>query len=171
MKTIRVRYFFIFALVCAFITSAFLFHPAHSGGDNADGKFWVERCSKPEGAKKERCEIFQRISLKDSGQRVLEFAIAMSEEKGKYAQGVVILPLGIKVQQGVRMQIDENDPYRFNVHHCEANGCVGFVDMDKKLLNKMKKGEIITLGMFAASGKPLNIKMSLSGFSKALKKI
>lgn len=173
MKLMRARYFFIFAVACALVTSAFLFHPAHSQGEDAAaaGEAWQVRCVKPEGEEKEVCEVFQRLSMKDTGQRLMELAILKSRTDKGMHQGVVVLPLGIKVMSGVQMQIDDGEAYRFNISHCEANGCIAFLDVDKKLLSEMKKGKSLNLVVVAANGQAIKVVMTLDGLAKAHKKL
>lgn len=135
----------------------------------ASGDLWTVRCQESDKAK-EHCEVFQRLIVKESGARVAEFAIGFPEKKDA-ARGVVVLPLGILLQPGVEMKIDEGKAYAFKVRYCTQAGCFAYVNLDQALLDLMKNGEVARFVFKSADGKDVNLSMPLTGFGKALKEI
>lgn len=133
------------------------------------GDLWTVRCQESDKAK-EHCEVFQRLIVKESGARVAEFAIGFPEKKD-LARGVVVLPLGILLQPGVEMKIDEGKAYAFKVRYCTQAGCFAYVNLDKDLLGLMKSGTAARFVFKSADGKDVNLSMPLTGFGKALKEI
>ncbi|MCK5659028.1 MAG: invasion associated locus B family protein [Alphaproteobacteria bacterium] len=131
---------------------------------------WVKRCLEQSGD----CEIFQRIDVKKSGQRIAEFAIGFPKDKntkkGK-ARGVIILPLGILLKKNVTMKIDSLKPSVFKIQTCTKQGCFLQIDMDKNLIDMMRKGNFVYFNFESADGRKVNLIMSLAGFGKALKEI
>ncbi len=135
---------------------------------------WTMRCQpQKEGeasADKKHCEVFQRLIVKESSARVAEFAIGFPEG-GDVARGVVVLPLGILLQSGVEMKIDEGKPYAFKIRYCTNAGCFAYVNLDKTILDSMRQGKLASFFFKSADGKDVNLSMTLSGFEAALKEI
>lgn len=137
-------------------------------------KPWIVRCNNEDDIKLEnkrgKCEIFQRLSLKDTGQRVVEMAIGFPDDKDA-ARGIFILPLGILLQPGVTMQIDDNPPLKFAVRYCVPNGCVAYVNLNDTILDMLKKGESANVIVKQANGEDITLPIVLKGITKALGEI
>ncbi|MFH1159074.1 MAG: invasion associated locus B family protein [Pseudomonadota bacterium] len=131
---------------------------------------WVKRCSEQPAD----CEIFQRIDVKKSSIRIAEFAVGFPQgkdvKKGE-ARGVAILPLGILLEKGVTMKIDSGMPSVFKVRTCTKQGCFIYIDLDKNLIDTMRKGNTVYFTFDFVSGQKVNLIMNLAGFGKALKEI
>lgn len=138
--------------------------------DNA----WGIRCNDEESSKAEnkrgKCEMFQRQDMKETGQRVIEFAIGYPPEQ-EAARGLFILPTGILLQEGVKMRIDENKPLEFQVRYCVPNGCMAYVSMNDQILDMMSKGTNAVVEVSQLDGKKIAIPMPLKGFKKSLDEI
>ena len=166
-------------LLAACITVFTVVYAQQSAESQENVEYWNVRCvdvksndqADGTGAKEQSCEMFQRLSVKDSGQRILEFAIAKTDSKTGVSRGAVILPLGILVKPGVLVQIDEGDKFRFDIHHCTSDGCVAFVDMNKEVLKTFQKGAVAHLLILSADGKKIQLDLNLTGFSKAYKQL
>ena len=130
---------------------------------------WAKRCE-TEGEKKGQCELFQRLVVKETGKRVVEFAVGYPEKKEE-ARGVIVLPLGILLTEGVKMQIDGGQSFTFKPRYCGPEGCFAFVNMNKQMLDIMRKGKEASLTFQTVQGQNLTVKMSLEGFGKTLKEI
>lgn len=135
---------------------------------------WSMRCNAEEDVKAQdkrgKCEIYQRQDVKESGQRVIEFAIGYPVEQ-KEARGIFILPMGILLQSGVKLAVDDQAPMNFQVRYCLPNGCYAFVSLNEEVLATLSKGTNASVEVVSADGKPLKIAMPLKGFSKALKQV
>lgn len=127
---------------------------------------WNKRC---EAKDKKKCEIFQQLVEANSKSRVAEFAI--SPETAKGASGVIVLPLGILLEKGVGMQIDNGKIYRFNVRYCTAAGCFAYVNLEKTLMTSMKSGGTAKFIFLAGNGQNVNLLLSLKGFNKAIEQL
>ena len=138
---------------------------------------WKQRCPKQnllQKLKKKQCEVFQRIDVKESSMRVAEFAVGFPSEKTLEkgaARGVVILPLGILLEQGVEMKVDTAKPLAFKSRYCTNAGCFSYLNLSKDLLDFMKKAKTVTFVFKTSEGQNVNLIMSLNGFEKALKGI
>lgn len=149
----------------------------------ASAELWTVRCNpadeKTEDGKPSpgagACEVFQRLIIQKTGQRVTEMAIGFPRnekgEKEKDARGVLVLPLGILLTDEIVMQIDTGKKFKFRVRHCTAQGCFAYLTLNKGAISAFRKGEIATIKAQASTGQPLEIKLGLKGFSAAFDKI
>jgi invasion protein IalB len=137
---------------------------------------WSVRCNElAEGeevseAKRGRCEVYQRLVMAESGQRLAEFAIGFPEDQ-ENARGVVIMPLGILLNPGVQMMIDDGDPFTFKVRYCNQGGCFAYLSLSEEVLKMLKKGNEASFLFMEPGGKTVRVNMSLMGLTKALKGI
>lgn len=159
------------AAVTFILTSAFAAGKDEKAAQTASKTetLWTVRCQEEDKARA-HCEIFQRLIVKETGARVAEFAIGFPESKD-VARGVIVLPLGMLLQSGVEMKIDEGKPFAFKIRYCTQAGCFAYVNLDKTLLDLMRNGTVANFTFKAADGKDVNLQMPLSGFAKALKEI
>ena len=132
---------------------------------------WAVRCNDEDSLKADnkrgKCEIYQRQDMKDSGQRVIELAIGYPEDQ-KEARGIFILPMGILLEPGVKLTIDDGKPLAFQVRYCLPNGCYAYVSLNDDLLKHLSNGTQASVEIVRANGEPLKIPMPLKGFTKAL---
>lgn len=129
---------------------------------------WQKRC--PDKTNK-NCEIFERMQVK-GGARVAEFAIGYDPKNSDHsvARGAVVLPLGILLQPGVALKIDDDKPAAiFQNRYCTNDGCFSFVNFNKDILNALKKAKVVHFLFKGAEGQDVNLVMNLKGFEEALK--
>lgn len=129
---------------------------------------WSIRCNAEDGNPARECEAYQRLVVAKSGQRVAEFAVGFPRNK-KDGRGVIVLPLGILLNDGIEMQIDNGQKFKFKPRYCTPEGCFAFVNIDQTLLEMLKKGKVTEFTARAMNGKDVKIRMTLKGLSKALK--
>ena len=145
-----------------------------SGDDKKQGRVydsWTLRCDQDEAGKETSCEMFQRLVVKDTGQRVTELAIGFPPDMNGVARGVVVLPLGILLTEDMTMQIDEGQAFSFKPRYCIQDGCIAFLDLGEQVLNIMRKGSEAKLAFKVMNGQDVVVGLSLEGFSKGLKEI
>ncbi|MDX1435089.1 MAG: invasion associated locus B family protein, partial [Gammaproteobacteria bacterium] len=99
---------------------------------------WTVRCEQPAGGG-DRCFIFQNLVLKDTGERLVHVAVGHLTADGR-AAAVVTLPLGISLPPGAAISIDDGEPVRFAIERCDANGCIGALELGERMVAAMKRG-------------------------------
>lgn len=150
-------------LVCAIMLWSITF-PAQAQQEQT----WVPRCNEnPENGAQE-CEIFQRLLVRKTGQRVAEFAVGFPEGRTNNARGVIVLPLGILLNEKTSLQIDAEQPFNFQMRYCTQNGCYAFLDLTPAIIEMMKKGNEAAFHFITLEGNAMSIELSLAGFTKAL---
>lgn len=141
---------------------------------------WQARCQDlAEGGKVtgKYCEAVQSLYVikknedpqKTTTQRVAEMAIGYPPgSTAKSAQAVVILPLGIVVNEKVTMDVDGKDLTKFDVRFCDVGGCVAIFSLDKGEIEKMRKGKELNLKAQAMTGQPVVIGLPLAAFDTVI---
>jgi invasion protein IalB len=158
-------------LAAAFLLGASIFPAAAAGKAKDPDSYWTVRCEK--GAKNDKsgkCEIFQRLVLQESGKRVAEMAIGFPEKKDS-ARGVIVLPLGVLLTEGMTLQVDTNPAFAFKVRYCSNDGCFAYVNLNRAVLDTMRKGSKAKITFRTMQGKNVNVVISLKDFDKGLKQI
>ena len=138
-------------------------------------KGWSERCSgKEKSTDKKACEVYTRLEMKTGGLRVTEVAIGFPQDnslpKGT-ARGVIILPLGVMLEPGATMAVDDGKPFAFKSRFCTQSGCFAFVNMNKDILETMKNGKELNVFFKTADNHDAHLAMTLNGLDKLLSKI
>ncbi len=133
---------------------------------------WSIRCNqiaKPESEETtEFCQIAQRLNEQESGKRFAEFLIGYPAETKGEARGIVILPLGVLLSPGVKMQIDDGKMYQFDYRYCTDIGCVSVIKLTNETIEEMKQGNKAAIQFVSAKGLQINLPITLSGFTKAI---
>jgi invasion protein IalB len=163
------------------IAAASLLAASVSHAKEAEPQFWSTRCDtlkdpNDKNAKPVKyCEAFQRLAVTKKGEkemrRVAEFAVGYPPEKKGEPRGVVVMPLGILLEQPLKMQLDEGKEFTFRVRYCDQSGCLAFLDLSQAKLEEFKKAQKLKINIPATNGKYLNVIMSLKGFGPAVDKI
>ena len=164
--------------------------PARAG--NAGGQFdaWTVRC---EGEGKARvCEAFQRLTHAQSGTRVMEFAIGFPQAEREArknvtavappsaalqmgrempGRGVIVLPLGIMLTDGVILKIDQSKRYAFEIRYCTGDGCYAYIDLPRAAIDQLGRAMEATISFTALDKRHVSLPVDLKGFGGAMQAI
>lgn len=155
-------------ILLSFCAALFVLTTVASAAQASDPA-WAVRCKAHEKTGKEYCEMFQMITVKETGQRFVEIALFKGE--GDKVGGIVVLPLGLLVAKPVLMQVDDGKKMAFNFHTCTPGGCLGRVNFNEEIVGQMRKGNELKIATHSQVGKAFNVKLSLNGFTKAYKEL
>lgn len=129
---------------------------------------WELICIKQDSGP-EPCEIGQLI-LDDKGTPVSDVRIFPLPPGGQaITGGTFILPLGVQLQPGMNLAVDDKDPKNYPFFYCNNVGCVsqvGFTPLELEALRKGTAGKVSFLMVGGQQG-PLTLTLSLKGFSAA----
>ncbi|EXL09411.1 invasion associated locus B family protein [Aquamicrobium defluvii] len=125
---------------------------------------WQISCQIANGAK--QCAVLQQ-QYQQGGQRILAIEVQSQSEGG--IKGVAVLPFGLKLQEGVAFQIDD-EPALPAAHFstCLPAGCILPVEFDAAALKTLRSGSTLRLKVTSTDEKELTFSVSLKGFSSAL---
>lgn len=130
---------------------------------------WRIRCNTPTGAPA-GCTMFQNVVVKGSGKPVLQ-AVFGYMDGATTPVGVFVTPLGIYLPPGLTLQVDAGQVYEMNFEICGRSGCRVRFSLDENLLKTFKSGNTAEITFQSGIQKPVQIPLSLKGFTAALEQV
>ena len=79
----------------------------------------------------------------------------------------VTLPLGMSIQPGTRVIVDQGQPMTGPYVICFNNGCMADYEASGELILKLKKGQGLVIQGINGSNQPISLIIPLSDFAKA----
>jgi invasion protein IalB len=130
---------------------------------------WTVDCRIANGQR--LCVLLQSQGNSQTGQRV--FAIELRTPKDGRAEGTILLPFGMKLENGAVLRLDDKDlgqGLRFST--CLAQGCLLPISFPTVATDAMKAGKALTVAALNLSNnEPVSFNVSLTGFGAALDRI
>jgi len=133
---------------------------------------WTKICGKdiPPADAKVVCLIVKEARFREARLEIGAFAasaaLVESEDEPKKILRV-ILPLGMQIQPGTRIFIDQGVPAQRPYLVCFANGCMSDYDADTAMVTKLAKGQELVIQAIDSSGQPVTVKLPLTDFARA----
>jgi invasion protein IalB len=130
---------------------------------------WEVRCVKAAETVEEDCRLFNLLPDSE-GNNVAQFDMQALPKGGKAVAGVdVATPLGSLLPAQVMLKIDAGKAVKYPYTWCDQLGCYARFGMTSAEISSMKKGAkaTITIVSVAAPDEPLNLDLSLVGFTAA----
>src|SRR5664280_1476895 len=126
---------------------------------------WLKVCGKgPETNNKQVCVLTKDGRL-ENGMPVA--IVQLFEPEGEAKVLRVTVPLGMQLQHGTRMMIDQDQPAQQPYKICFPVGCMSDYPVTDDMIAKMKKGQQITLQAINMQGTPISLPLPLADFAKA----
>lgn len=130
---------------------------------------WTVDCRIANGQR--LCVLLQSQGNSQTGQRV--FAIELRTPKDGRAEGTILFPFGMKLENGAVLRLDDKDlgqGLRFST--CMAQGCLLPISFPTVATDAMKAGKALTVAALNLSNnEPVSFNVSLGGFGAALDRI
>jgi invasion protein IalB len=102
----------------------------------------------------------------ESGMPVVAAVLIEPEGESKKILRVTV-PLGMQIQHGTRVIIDQNAPLTSPYVICFTNGCMSDYDATAELISKLKKGQNLIVQAINANSQPISLTLPLAEFNKA----
>lgn len=131
---------------------------------------WTVICDTPEHIGKEVCLIVQQKNLRDTQKPVLRVEIGFGSENGK-AFAVITAPLGIALEPGLSMIIDDGESEQYDFNSCIPTGCVVGANLSETQIDALLMGSEAQFSFKDSRGRQLTVPISLIGFTAALNSI
>jgi invasion protein IalB len=129
---------------------------------------WSVVCVQQEAQR--RCAMTQQLSQQD-GRRVLALELS-TDAGGETATGLLVLPFGLALDEGVTLTVDEAAPERLRFRTCLPAGCVVPLTLDAPALMQLRTGKALNLSVAASdTGDAVEFKISLDGFDAAFARL
>ena len=117
------------------------------------------------------CLLVQSQGNNQTGQRV--FAIELRTPKEGRVEGTILMPFGMKLENGAVLRLDDKDlgqGLRFST--CLAQGCLLPISFPTVATDAMKKGKTLTVAALNLSnGEPVSFNVLLNGFAAAFDRV
>jgi len=112
---------------------------------------------------------------KDSqGAPAIEFVVRKVDEENAEIDGVkiaavadIITPLGVLLEFGLRLKIDDGEERGAPFRICQKHGCLVREPLSADVIAALKKGNAALVTVAAEGAGPIDISISLRGFTKA----
>ncbi|OYW43872.1 MAG: hypothetical protein B7Z45_00435 [Azorhizobium sp. 12-66-6] len=126
---------------------------------------WTKVCGNDQQANKQICMTTQDFTA-ETGQPLASAAIreVQGDPNLKF---IVSVPIGMMVQPGTRVIIDQQPPLALKYEICFPNGCFASMDVNAEFVTKLKKSQTITIQALQMGGRTLNFQLPAKDFAKA----
>lgn len=145
----------------AFLGSASAIEVSDNAGVSERFSDWELFCQ-PGG----ECRISQRLAVEGSGETVFLLTALRSEAGGPHV-GIVSVPLRAYLAPGIELQVDSRKPYQLLYETCDPAGCHAGFPLEGGVLADFKAGKTARFRVWTAKDNPVDIDISLIGFTKA----
>jgi invasion protein IalB len=138
------------------------------GGDQPQLIFspWTKFCLKGQEANAKQVCFTGKDGRVESGMPVVAAVLIEPENEPKKVLRVT-LPLGMSLQQGTRVIVDQGQPMTGPYVICFNNGCMADYEASAELIGKLKKGQGLVIQGINGAGQPISLVVPLGDFAKA----
>jgi invasion protein IalB len=132
---------------------------------------WVKLCNKDSDPNSKRVCVTVKDGRVESGLLVVSVAIIeMDGEQRKLMR--MSLPYGVALTHGTRMIVDQGTPATAPFVTClppvvPPGGCISDYEASADLINRLKKGQLLTVQAIHMNGQPMSPQLELKDFAKA----
>jgi len=129
---------------------------------------WNVVCVQQEAQR--RCVLAQQLSQQD-GRRVLAFELS-TDDGVETATGMLVLPFGLALDEGVTLTVDDAAPERVRFSTCLPVGCLVPLTLAAPALAQLRAGRALNLAVAASdTGDVVEFTISLDGFGAAFARL
>jgi invasion protein IalB len=127
---------------------------------------WTKFCLKGQEANAKQVCFTGKDGRVESGMPVVAAVLIEPENEPKKVLRVT-LPLGMSIQPGTRVIVDNGQPMTGPYVICFNNGCMADYEASGELIGKLKKGQGLVIQGINGAGQPISLVVPLSDFGKA----
>jgi invasion protein IalB len=131
---------------------------------------WIARCSSPSRDAPLECAMEQSAVLTKTGQLVALVNIRVPGDT-RAPIALVQLPLGLNLQAGAKLQVDDAKNVDLPIQTCENRGCYASVPIAPEMLNALRAGKQLKVVFQDLAKETIAIPMSLADFAATYDKI
>jgi invasion protein IalB len=131
---------------------------------------WVARCSSPSRDATLECAMEQSAVLTKTGQLAALVNIRVPGDT-RTPIALVQLPLGLNLQAGAKLQVDDGKSIDLPIQTCENRGCYASIPVSPDMLNALRGGKQLKVMFQDLAKEPIAIPISLADFTATYDKI
>ncbi|HMB10859.1 invasion associated locus B family protein [Saliniramus sp.] len=125
----------------------------------------ADEASQAQGASQD-CRISQRLAVAESGQTVFLLTGLPGDAPGSYV-AIVSVPLRGYLAPGIELRVDERPPVGILYETCDPSGCHAGFPLEGKILQAFRAGLTARFRIWTARDEPVDLDVSLIGFTAA----
>jgi len=126
---------------------------------------WTKVCPKGQEANAKAVCLTGRDGVVETGIPVV--AAVLIEPEGEPRKTLrVTLPLGMALQPGTRVVVDDGQPMTAPYVICAGNGCMADYEASNELIGNMKKGKGLSIQGVNGAGQVITLVLPLDNFGK-----
>jgi invasion protein IalB len=126
---------------------------------------WVKFCGANKETDNKKVCVITKDGKLENGMPVA--IVQLFEPEGQPKVLRVTVPLGMQLQHGTRLILDQNQPMQSPYKICFPVGCMSDYAVTDDMIKQMKKGKQITVQAINMQGTPISLPMPLNDFAKA----
>ncbi len=127
---------------------------------------WAKFCGKGQQADAKQVCFTGKDARTEAGVPVV--AAALIEPDGEPTKIFrVTLPSPLQLKYGTRLIVDQQEPLTAQFFTCFSNGCMADYAGTPDLVEKLKKGQMLTIQAINLAGSPISFPLPLTDFAKA----
>src|SRR5215831_11281387 len=127
---------------------------------------WTKFCLKGQEANAKQVCFTGKDGRVESGMPVVAAVLIEPENDPKKVLRVT-LPLGMSIQPGTRVIVDNGQPMTGPYVICFNNGCMADYEASGELIGKLKKGQGLVIQGINGAGQAISLVVPLTDFAKA----
>jgi len=127
---------------------------------------WTKFCLKGQEANAKQVCFTGKDGRVESGMPVVAAVLIEPENEPKKVLRVT-LPLGMSIQPGTRVIVDNGQPMTGPYVICFNNGCMADYEASGELIGKLKKGQGLVIQGINGAGQAISLVVPLTDFAKA----
>ncbi len=139
--------------------------PAAQGQPQLMYSPWMKVCGKGQDTGGKQVCVLTKDGRLENGMPVA--VVQLFEPEGQPKMMRITVPLGMQIQHGTRLIIDQSPPVNEPYKICFPIGCVSDYPVSDDMIKQMKKGTTLTLQAINMQGTPISLPLPLSDFAKA----
>ena len=126
---------------------------------------WMKVCGKGQDTNNKQVCVITKDGRLENGMPVA--IVQLFEPEGEAKVLRVTVPLGMQLAHGTRVIIDQGQPMQSPYKICFPVGCMSDYAVTDDMVDKMKKGQTITVQAINMQGTPISLPLPLNDFAKA----
>ena len=126
---------------------------------------WMKVCGKGQDTDNKQVCVLTKDGRLENGMPVV--VVQLFEPEGQPKMMRVTVPLGMQIQHGTRLIIDQSQPVNEPYKICFPIGCVSDYPVTDDMIKQMKKGKEIIVQAINMQATPVSLPLPLSDFAKA----
>lgn len=140
-------------------------HAQSEGAQQQPESAWIKVCEKEPTTDRDVCVVTQEIRNQD-GAFLASAGVRMYADEDEKMTFILGLPLGMLLEPGIRVQVDEGEQISAKYGICFPTGCFAETEIDTAYVDSLKKGNVLTVLAISGRGQTVPFRMSLLGFTK-----